>query len=56
MIQSSEKIRPFFFGTRLKVLIMVFLALKTFDLVPKSVHSFLALDQKFLKALLRLSI
>jgi hypothetical protein len=25
------------FGTRLKVLIMVFLALKTFDLVPKVV-------------------
>jgi hypothetical protein len=35
MIQSSEKIRPFFFGTRSKVLIMVFWALKTFDLLPR---------------------
>jgi hypothetical protein len=34
------------FGTRLKVLIMVFLALKTFNLLKKVASSFLALDQK----------
>jgi hypothetical protein len=28
------------FGTRLKVLIIVFLALKTFDLVPKFIKTF----------------
>ena len=38
------------FGTRSKVLIMVFLAFKTFDLVKKAASSFLALDQKFKKA------
>jgi hypothetical protein len=34
------------FGTRSKVLIMVFLAFKTFDLVKKVASSFLALDRK----------
>ena len=34
------------FGTRSKVLIMVFLAFKTFDLVKKVASSFLALDWK----------
>jgi hypothetical protein len=35
-------------GTRSKVLIMVFLALKTFNLVPKVASSFLAQGHKFL--------
>jgi hypothetical protein len=35
------------FGTRSKVFITVFLALKTFDLVPKVASSFLAQGQKF---------
>ena len=35
------------FVTRSKVLIMVFLAFKTFDLVPKLEVLILALDQKF---------
>ncbi len=47
MIQPSEKSCKFFFGTKLKVLRRVFLALKTFDLVKKVASSFLALDQKF---------
>ncbi len=34
------------FGTRSKVLIMVFLPFKTFDLVKKVASSFLALDRK----------
>jgi hypothetical protein len=34
------------FGTRSKVLIMVFLTFKTIDLVKKVASSFLALDQK----------
>jgi hypothetical protein len=34
------------FGTRSKVLIMVFLAFKTFDLLKKVASSFLALDRK----------
>jgi hypothetical protein len=37
------------FGTRSEVLIMVFLALKTFDLVKKVASSFLALDYKCFK-------
>jgi hypothetical protein len=36
------------FGTRSKVLIMVFLAFKTFDLVPKSVHTSFDLVPKYL--------
>jgi hypothetical protein len=36
------------FGTGSKVLIMVFLALKTFNLVPKVASSFVAHDRKFL--------
>jgi len=37
MIQSSAKVGCTDFGTRSKVVIMVFLALKTFYLEPKSV-------------------
>ncbi len=38
--RSSAKVVLTNFGTRLKVLIMVFLALKTFDLVPKFIKTF----------------
>jgi hypothetical protein len=39
MIRSSEKIHPFFFGTRSKVIIMVFLALKNFRSSAKFVRT-----------------
>jgi hypothetical protein len=54
--QSTAKVVHTDFGTRSKVLIMVFLTFKTFDLVKKVASSFLALDWKFKKALLKLSI
>jgi hypothetical protein len=38
--RSSANVVPTVFGTRPKVLIMVFLALKTFDLVPKFIITF----------------
>ena len=48
--RSSAKKELATFGTRLKVLIMVFLAFETFDLVKKVASSFLALDRKLKKA------
>ncbi len=43
---STAKVVHTDFGTRSKVLIMVFLAFKTFDLVIKVASSFLALNWK----------
>jgi hypothetical protein len=42
--RSSAKKELATFGTRSKVIIMVFLAFKTFDLVEKVASSFLVLD------------
>ncbi len=47
-IWSSAKKEPTDFGSWLKVLIMVFWHLKSFDQVPKFASYFLAVDQKFL--------
>ncbi len=43
--RSTAKVVRTDFGTRLKVLIMVSLTFKTFNLVKKVASSFLALDQ-----------
>jgi hypothetical protein len=44
--RSTAKVVRTDFGTRSKVLIMVFLTFKTFDLVKKVASYFLAQDQK----------